>query len=56
MSGHPSLSKSADAAPMPYEPLACQFLPTKTIEEGPRGRAMPDSSETSANVPLPRLR
>ena len=29
---------------------------TKTIEEGPRGRAMPDSSETSAKVPFPRLR
>ncbi len=25
MSGHPSLSKSAAAAPIPYEPLACQL-------------------------------
>ena len=33
-----------------------QLLPTNTIEDGPRGRAIPDASETSANVPSPRLR
>ena len=56
MSGQPSLSKSAAAAPIPYEPDGRQLLPTNTIVEGPRGRAMPDASETSAKVPSPRLR
>ena len=56
MSGQPSLSKSAAAAPMPYEPIGRQSLLTNTIVEGPRGRAMPDCSDTSANVPSPRLR
>ena len=31
-------------------------LGTKTIEDGPRGRAMPEASDTSANVPSPWLR
>ena len=56
MSGQPSLSKSAAAVPIPYDPIACQPLLTNTIDDGPRGLAMPDCSETSAKVPSPRLR
>jgi len=41
---------------MPYDPEARQLLFTNTIDEGPRGRAIPDASETSANVPSPRFR
>ena len=33
-----------------------QSLVTNTMEDGPRGRAMPDASETSSKVPSPRLR
>ena len=47
---------AAAAAPIPYDPVGRQLLPTNTIVEEPRGRAMPDASDTSSNVPSPRLR